>query len=162
MLILVVFMYYLIVFANIEWGVSQINSISLIVISNMIAAYGFVVINRLPVSETVSDNAVVLFYFVCVFGTTIAVVLLFAKIYYMAGMTCEAVTNCGLIDSNGNVTVKNFWDALYFSIVTWTTLGYGDIIPSRMMRPFVEGEVIDGWISMTVAISVLINIFRTK
>ena len=40
-----------------------------------------------------------------------------------------------------NLTIE---DALYFSTVTITTLGYGDIVPSGYFRLIVSAEVISG------------------
>src|ERR1700692_4630616 len=34
----------------------------------------------------------------------------------------------GLHTANG-ITTHDKWDALYFSIITWTTTGYGDLVP---------------------------------
>lgn len=38
----------------------------------------------------------------------------------------------------------NFWDSLYFSIVTFTTLGYGDMRPIGGMRVFAASEALIG------------------
>jgi hypothetical protein len=46
-------------------------------------------------------------------------------------------------------------DYLYFSVVTWTTIGYGDFSPLPEARPIVMVEAISGYIFMGVFISVL-------
>ena len=60
----------------------------------------------------------------------------------------------GLIDLTGNVT-KESVNALYFSIVTWSTLGYGDFRPTEGARLFAAVEAIIGYIYMAFLISVM-------
>jgi hypothetical protein len=48
-------------------------------------------------------------------------------------------------------------DAIYFSIVTWTTLGYGDFQPSPLSRMWASFEVICGYLFSAVFIAFLIN-----
>jgi len=47
-------------------------------------------------------------------------------------------------------------DALYFSVVTWTTLGYGDFIPMPDARYIVVVEAIMGYVMMALLISVFV------
>ena len=42
--------------------------------------------------------------------------------------------------------LPNFEDALYFSIVTFTTVGYGDIVLDRGSRLLATFEAVNGWI----------------
>ena len=42
--------------------------------------------------------------------------------------------------------VPNFEDALYFSTVTFTTVGYGDIVLDRGSRLLATCEAVNGWI----------------
>ena len=52
----------------------------------------------------------------------------------------------------------NFGSALYFSIVTFTTLGFGDVVAaSRAARVLVGLEVIVGYIMLGGLISILAN-----
>ncbi|MBN1593055.1 MAG: pentapeptide repeat-containing protein [Candidatus Coatesbacteria bacterium] len=54
--------------------------------------------------------------------------------------------------------VTGFWDCLYFSIVAFTTLGFGDITPSPgWARFFAAFEVILGYIGLGGLISILAN-----
>lgn len=49
----------------------------------------------------------------------------------------------------------DLWGALYFSVVTWTTLGYGDVTPYANTRFFAASEALLGYIVMALLISVL-------
>lgn len=40
----------------------------------------------------------------------------------------------------------SYADALYFSIVTWTTLGYGDLLPIAEMRLLAAAEALLGYV----------------
>jgi hypothetical protein len=42
---------------------------------------------------------------------------------------------------------------LYFSIVTWTTLGYGDVVPTDASRMIAASEALVGYIFMAILIS---------
>lgn len=57
--------------------------------------------------------------------------------------------------SDGRI-VRDFGDAMYFSIVTWTTLGYGDITPSEAARPFAAAEAALGYVVMALLIAALV------
>jgi hypothetical protein len=46
-------------------------------------------------------------------------------------------------------------DYLYFSIITWTTVGYGDIIPSPETRLYAGIEALSGYVFMGIFISML-------
>ncbi len=55
-----------------------------------------------------------------VFFTAFSIILIYASIYSLRG---------SIIGTDTAVPVHNFWTNLYFSIVTFTTLGYGDLHP---------------------------------
>jgi len=58
----------------------------------------------------------------------------------------------GLMD-DGEL-VRNEVTALYFSIVTWTTLGYGDVTPPKDIRLVAALETIIGYIFLAVAAAI--------
>ena len=60
-----------------------------------------------------------------VFVTALSIILLYTGIYSLSG----SVTG-----QNMAKPIHNFWTNLYFSIVTFTTLGYGDLHPVSSMR----------------------------
>ncbi|WP_444986057.1 ion channel [Halomonas mongoliensis] len=60
----------------------------------------------------------------------------------------------GLLGDNGEFS-PDFWDALYFSITTFTTLGYGDFQPLPEYRLTTSVEALFGMISMAVGASLI-------
>ena len=58
----------------------------------------------------------------------------------------------GLIGSNGKF-IPNLYDAMYFSITTFTTLGYGDFQPLPGHRLTTSLEALSGMISMAIGAS---------
>jgi hypothetical protein len=78
-------------------------------------------------------------------------ILTFANIYRFGGLV-----------SPDTIIVHNATDSLYFSIVTWTTLGYGDFHPTEAIRMYAALEALLGTIFLPLALSVLIYIFAKK
>ncbi len=72
---------------------------------------------------------------------TVFSLLVFAIIYWKSG----------LISSNQLVKIS-FFDAIYFSITTWTTLGYGDFSPPEHLRLITSVQAILGYLGMGVSI----------
>ena len=62
--------------------------------------------------------------------------------------------NSGLNGTNGTFTPK-FYDALYFSITTFTTLGYGDFQPTADHRLTTSIEALIGMVSMAIGASLI-------
>ena len=52
---------------------------------------------------------------------------------------------CGLNLPQGE-SATSFWTGLYFSLVTWTTLGYGDITPPAGIRLVAATEAVLGYV----------------
>ena len=69
----------------------------------------------------------------------------------------------GIIDtSNGSEIKPNWIDAFYFSIVTWTTLGYGDFKPIDDLKIWVMVEALMGYIFMGLLLSKLIFLSQAR
>ena len=51
----------------------------------------------------------------------------------------------------------DYWTALYFSVMTFTTLGYGDCQPSDSMRPFSALEAVIGLLVFGAFVAMLIT-----
>lgn len=64
--------------------------------------------------------------------------------------------NVGLIDFKGSSEIETLWSGLYFSIVTWTTLGYGDLHPTAPLRLVAAAEAILGYIFSGILIGLLV------
>lgn len=64
----------------------------------------------------------------------------------------------GLVD--GSRVVTDPITCLYFSIVTWTTLGYGDVRPNPEARMLAASEAIVGYIVMAVFIGMFATLFH--
>ena len=56
-----------------------------------------------------------------------------------------------------NKPVHESWDSLYFSIVTWTTLGYGDFTPTENSRPWAVAEAVMGYAFTAILISFFVT-----
>jgi hypothetical protein len=57
----------------------------------------------------------------------------------------------GVMDRGKETTLPDA--CLYFSIVTWTTLGYGDVVPTDASRMIAASEALVGYIFMAILIS---------
>ncbi len=74
---------------------------------------------------------------------------LFAMAYYALGPTAFHV-------SNEDGLSWNFFTALYYSVVTFTTLGFGDITPrTPLAAGIVMTEVVIGYVMLGILISIL-------
>jgi hypothetical protein len=83
----------------------------------------------------------------------------------MLGLLCNwvflyavAYAYLGLID--GERLVREPTTCLYFSIVTWTTLGYGDVRPSMDARFVAGSEALLGYIWMAFFIGMFAVLFK--
>lgn len=81
-------------------------------------------------------------------------IISFAYRYYM-GDVCFSATETDAICQLSNAS-----ESVYFSVVTFTTLGYGDALPYADARIFAALEAIIGFIFIPVLISQFINLAR--
>lgn len=65
----------------------------------------------------------------------------FAKLYEERGLLFD------------NKVMHSFSSSLYFSIVTWTTLGYGDFQPTESVRLWAAAEAMFGYVFMAFLIA---------
>lgn len=78
-------------------------------------------------------------------GLAAGLMLFCALVYWWVG-TCPPARHIG--------------DALYFSVVTWTTLGYGDFKPLPDYRLFAALEALLGYVYMGLIVGILASVFK--
>jgi hypothetical protein len=61
-------------------------------------------------------------------------------------------------EKEGSHQEPNIWDALYFSMMTFTTVGYGDWYPQDKHRTLVMIEGIVGWLTLSLFLVTLANV----
>lgn len=66
----------------------------------------------------------------------------------------------GIYRPGSDVQITDFGSAFYFSVVTWTTLGYGDIVPGNNARLIVVAEVAASYVVMALLIAALVEALR--
>ncbi len=64
--------------------------------------------------------------------------------------------------THDGTTTHVFWDLLYFSTVTWTTLGYGDFRPTEDARIWAAAEAFIGYIYMGILVGITIVAFKRE
>lgn len=77
---------------------------------------------------------------------TAAVIFGFAWIYWLKASSFGETNS-----------ICTYWDALYFSALTFTTIGYGDILPLHLMRGF---AVLEGLLGIALSGAFLVSLTR--
>ena len=95
-------------------------------------------LNRSVRARFIEIAALMLFYLPLVIYS-------FAKLYEERGLL-----------HNGE-TIHTFTESLYFSIVTWTTLGYGDYQPSKSIILWAATEAFFGYLFMALLIALFMK-----
>ena len=93
-----------------------------------------------------------IYHFITTILLGISNILLFAIIYY----------HNGIIDSQSKNIIYDLSTSIYFSIITWTTLGYGDFIPTEQSRIFASIEALLGYIYTAILIGLFLNSTKHK
>ncbi len=108
-----------------------------------------------PTSRMKADRRVRLLQRAAVFLIEDVSAQLYAMIFVGVVLVCALLYH-GLCPDDGIVTRDNrvtFWDALYFSLVTVSSLGYGDIFPIGWSRVIACLEVLFGLFTMGIIIA---------
>jgi hypothetical protein len=109
-----------------------------LMISCLLVAVPIVIINafmtRSPKERIMEISGIMAFYLPFVIYS-------YAKLYETRGLYL-----------NGEV-VHSFASGLYFSVVTWTTLGYGDFQATESVRLWAASEAMFGYIFMAILIA---------
>lgn len=77
-------------------------------------------------------------------------------IYALAYFLIENYTKLGKIighERSYGINLDSFFDCLYFSAATYTSLGLGDLIPTQHLRMLVGAEVLNGLVMIGWTIS---------
>lgn len=93
-------------------------------------------------------------------GLWFLAIILFAAAYWIGALT----TSPGLIHNGEPVAGDwiGFLDCLYFSIVTATTVGYGDIVPVGWARLLAAAEAMGGMIVVGALVSRLLSVQQER
>ena len=93
----------------------------------------------------------------CLMATANLLLLLcaFAVIYkvYGANEATDAASYIADTTVSPEVKVTSFWEALYYSVVTFTTLGYGDLQPRGILRFLACLETFVGYLVLGILAS---------
>jgi hypothetical protein len=81
------------------------------------------------------------------------IIILFGKCYSLLGLKHTIAVN---VDACGPVPV-HLSEAVYFSVVTWTTVGYGDLAPCGRTRLVANMEALIGYLVMALLIAALVE-----
>jgi hypothetical protein len=81
----------------------------------------------------------------------LVLVVSFGRLYIQNGHVVRSVNPCAQLSDS----LRHPADAAYFSLVTITTLGYGDYAPEREARHLVVGELFSGALLLFLAFPVL-------
>lgn len=106
-------------------------------------AYGFFILTTTAVIDRTFDFLEVS---LTLLSLILVVILSYTDIYKFLG----------LLDTN-NVNVNDPVSCFYFSVVTYTTLGYGDLRPSPSARLFAASEAFLGYILFSLFIGVILQ-----
>lgn len=104
-------------------------------ISSAVYAVGLMIGNR----DGKVDDALSFFW-----KFIIVIIIVFAVIYWRYGLMYQ-----------GELTQISFLDSLYFSVTTFTTLGYGDFSPIPRIRHITSVQALLGYVSLGVWMSLI-------
>ena len=91
------------------------------------------------------------------FFLMLVIIFAFRGMYADFGIICPSYAqNC--VDGH----TKEFFDTLYFSMVTWTTLGYGDFQPHQDARLIASTQALIGYVYMGLFVGVIFQWFSIK
>jgi len=85
---------------------------------------------------------------------SISLITVFATLYFFSGLSFSGESLAFNPDISAWENIKVFFGSLYFSVVTFTTLGYGDVAPVGIARAFAALEAFLG--SFTLALFVVV------
>jgi hypothetical protein len=107
-----------------------------------------------PVHPSIKANI-----FLSMFLTVTSLIAFSACEYTYFGLRDTSIP----LDATHDGIVRDGVKSLYFSVVTWTTLGYGDFVPANdFTRFFAAWEALTGYVVMAVLVAALVSTFRSR
>lgn len=110
-----------------------------------------VVWNFLP-SMSIRPRLRVLLIIIPIFSAHIISIWIYAFVYFIV----ENFTDFGILTGSieqATFTYEGFIERLYFSASTYTSLGFGDITPTRDLRMLASAEVLNGLVMIGWTVS---------
>lgn len=98
-------------------------------------------------------------------STSIRYSVAVAALCLMAGISMYAMFYSALSQNPHSFSVQPLTgvNAIYFSVVTFTTTGYGDITPlSTLPRIIASSEMLSGWLASAILMALLIYKITTR
>ena len=123
-------------------ALSYFGSHSFAIISLVVSTFIFLY-SLLKIPKVIGMFKGIIFYLIVMF----VFIWCFSNIYAEHGIV------------NGNDVSKDFESVLYFSIVTWTTLGYGDFQPTESVRLWASLEAFIGYVFTGILVGLIIAAF---
>lgn len=88
---------------------------------------------------------------------SIALIVFCGLLYFLVGVQHAGQTLGLALERGWLANLDDLGDCLYFSVVTFTTLGYGDITPHGMARPIAAFEAFAGSFTMALFVVVFVK-----
>mgnify|MGYP001561052239 CR=1 FL=1 len=117
---------------------------AIVIVGILISLYS---VGIIPSITTISNSKNIISFIFSYILVIISVIFIFSGAY---------VSNNSEFTLNGEETTLNFSQALYFSTVTFTTVGYGDIAPLYLNRIIASIEAVLGLILNTAFIGYIL------
>jgi voltage-gated potassium channel Kch len=109
---------------------------------------GFVTVVVVVIRELTNRGRIVLLGFLVA-----ALIIEYAQIYSVRGICA---------DSDCNNIVSDWQSTLYFSVITFTTTGYGDYHPQAVDRLLAASEALSGYIVFGIFVSAVASVFSDR
>ncbi len=92
---------------------------------------------------------------IVVVGVMLALAAHIIEIYIFAGGYYYVLHTPNLGSFTGDAPVEDFWDCVYLSFVVYSTLGFGDMVPTGWVRFMVGMEAVTGLVQIAWTASFL-------
>ena len=85
------------------------------------------------------------------------IILCFAGVFFFTGLLSDETVIVYASQASLSTNIDMYWQSLYFSVVTFTTLGYGDILPLGISRLFASIEALLGGFILALFVVVFVK-----